>query len=564
MGVDIETRYTPVVANGYGECDFRDPSSNNIVIENYRHIYASEFVNNISIVKCRTQYIFFNAYSIKSMVFDKIEENWYSVFPHAIVSIGNKKYIINNKGENIFPIIYDKIYNWGDCFNVVLNGKEGIIDKFGNFIVDFKYDCVFGFWDNKILVRLNEKVGLVTTKDEVVIPIIYDELYFYTADVLPARIDDKWCVFNSKGKIVVPIYYDDVSVFDADDYLTVNLRGKWGCIDKNGDVVIPIIYEYPISFVESYEPTEYARACLNTKSGVIDRNGVAIIPFIYDFIVTHHVEVFIVSLNGKCGVVNQKGEIIIPIINDIMSGIGDLMLYEVGFRVSLNGKYGLANKKGKFTTSAIYDSIYHIGKDLFRVQFDKKWGIININGEIILPIVYDFLQVSDTIEEDSHILIAEINEKKGLITQRGKILTNLIYDSITVFAEGLFYTLKDGKYGITDTEGNVLDSEGYIYPRTLLKDFCKSNMCKEFLERMNKKSSDIAEKRQSFYRLKFYKKTEKETYKYALIDNLGNIVLYPEYDDISEVEENSGCFVLFIEKPIDIIDVKGNSVLLSR
>lgn len=519
-----------------------------------------------SIVERKHQYVFFNAITKKKLFFDFIDEKWHFEFPHSIVSIGKKKGVINSKGEIIIPIIYDELYSWENCFNVVLKGKEGIIDNCGNIIVDLKYDGIYGIYDDKMFVSLNDKLGLVTTNDEIVIPIIFDELQYFTADVLPARINDKWGVFNSNGKTIVPIYYDDVSYFDTDDYLPVKLNNKWGCIDANGDLIIPLKYDNPISFVRKYnERLEYASACLNGKYGVIDRNGVEIIPFIYDFIETHYVDVIIVQLNGKSGVVNNKGEIVIPIKFDVGHGrCGSIRLLKgVGFKVELNGKVGLMNSKGKYVVSVRYDSLYDIDNGLFKVQLNENFGVINEKEEIILPIIYNRLYASDTAEEDSNYFIAKINEKEGIITQSGKIVIDFVYDSISDFAEGLFLLIKNEKFGIADTKGGLIDPDSYINNNQLLEDFCKSTLCNEFLARMNASKCKKEDQSKSFHILRFGQRTmnNDNTNKYALIDNLGNIVLYPEYDEISVVDEGTGCFILRRDKMIDVIDVNGNSVL---
>lgn len=120
----------------------------------------------------------------------------------VIVSSANKQFYANNgvpfcKKDNK-PFLSD----CGDgLYEICRNGKWGVIDDQLNPVVPCKYDCVWSFDRNDlIMVRINHQYGLV----------------------------------NKQGQEQVPVIYEDITE-DKDGAYTVKQNGNKFKIDKNGN-----------------------------------------------------------------------------------------------------------------------------------------------------------------------------------------------------------------------------------------------------------------------------------------------------------------------------------------
>ncbi len=62
--------------------------------------------------------------------------------------------------------------------SVGLNGKIGLIDKSGKFVIKPKFDYVWSFGEGLVAVKLNGKYGFIDKSGEFVIEPIFDDIYY--------------------------------------------------------------------------------------------------------------------------------------------------------------------------------------------------------------------------------------------------------------------------------------------------------------------------------------------------------------------------------------------------
>ncbi|MBE5821767.1 MAG: hypothetical protein E7311_04170 [Clostridiales bacterium] len=171
-----------------------------------------------------------------------------------------------------------------------LNGKNGIIDLYGNEIVPFIYDYISSFSEGKACVMLNDKVGYIDYTGEVVIPIQYDSeeymyyefghekivydytyasgYYHYEADAVADEAGNRYAHY---------CYY---TPYFANGYAMVKKNGKYGYINTNNEQVIPCIYDELGEMNDYYVVT----AGINGKYGAIDMNNNVVVDFKYDYV----------------------------------------------------------------------------------------------------------------------------------------------------------------------------------------------------------------------------------------------------------------------------------------
>ena len=125
----------------------------------------------------------------------------------AWVSKDHKDGYINQKGEEIIPLIYD--YAWGDTRDIRREFKNGVVP-----------------------VRLSGKHGYIDRNGDEVIPIIHDASGAMSEDVVCMKLDGKWAYYDIWGNQLTDFIFDDAEDFE-DGQALVLFDGDYYVIDKD-------------------------------------------------------------------------------------------------------------------------------------------------------------------------------------------------------------------------------------------------------------------------------------------------------------------------------------------
>ena len=202
-------------------------------------------------------------------------------YSNGIISVcDNGKYgFINDHGEPICDIIYDScvhdesiylavkqngkwaymkqngematLFKFDEVFpfdksgyaRVEVDGKYGIIDLQGEWVIEPKYDYIgykieyFSDIDQTLVeVKSQNKYGIINIRGEEIIPCKYEYLGKYSEGYIPARKDGKWGFITIEDKVAIPFEYDYANEF-KDDVARVRVGDEWLYIDKDGNRV---------------------------------------------------------------------------------------------------------------------------------------------------------------------------------------------------------------------------------------------------------------------------------------------------------------------------------------
>jgi hypothetical protein len=72
-----------------------------------------------------------------------------------------------------------------------MNGKWGLIDKKGKYIIDPEYDDIESFHEGLALVELHGKSGYINRQGEIVIPIVYEQASVFQNGQALVSLDGK-------------------------------------------------------------------------------------------------------------------------------------------------------------------------------------------------------------------------------------------------------------------------------------------------------------------------------------------------------------------------------------
>ncbi len=195
------------------------------------------------------------------------------------------------------------------------------------------------------------------------------------------------------------------------------------------------------------------------------------------------ISIYIVKENGKLNAINSEGEILLENKFDDVKEINENDIVFIK-----NKKYGLISSTGEIKIEQQYDDLQYVFNGYYIAKKADKYGIINTSNETILPFEYTnisyrkeagFIEVNKDNQAVSQILnnkfeqklegiISEVNQEKGYF--RIRINDEYKYynfnfeekkPSEVLSSNTLFLSKKDGKYGYTDKDGNVVID--YIY-----------------------------------------------------------------------------------------------------
>ena len=277
-------------------------------------------------------------------------------------------------------------------------------------------------------VKMNGKHGLINPKGDFIVPPTYESVIFFRGGMgiifntqLQEKNAEKLIILNYKGeKIFSSTKHLDLYREMTDGLQGLSLSGedyrsaKLGFIDAKGKTIIPFVYD-PISPVSDGQ-FQNGRAVLfkNGKLGIIDKKNKIILPFTIQNAGPGGHEIAkdgsakIGLLNGDILLVNPAGKIIkkektndnptrnIPDSDNIIKNIPNNFGLYSSFFVDKNGKklsnetyrdigdFKFGDKNTTQTLCAI--TMKNIGKIENQVFV---YGIIDANGKEVVPFIYD-------------------------------------------------------------------------------------------------------------------------------------------------------------------------------
>lgn len=279
-------------------------------------------------------------------------------------------------------------------------------------------------------------------------PYIEDLEKDYALSILklfPFVNNGKWGYINKTGKIEIKAIYDEIGFF-SEGLAAARLDEKYGFISKSNESVIPFNYDGVYDF-------ESNRALIekDDKMGMIDRIGSYILHPIYEDIGSLNENKFFFLKDSLYGYMDINGKII------IQEKFEEAFSFENGVaKVFINDKQAIINSNGDYLFPPLFNRVKKFSDSLYLVKEDNLWGIAKPNGNLILPCSYDNIG-----ELKNNRAFITSNQKIGFIDKSGKVIISLKYNApynyqeVCNFHLGLATVLKNGKYGMIDTLGNI-------------------------------------------------------------------------------------------------------------
>lgn len=378
------------------------------------------------------------------------------------------------------------------------DGKYGIIDFSGKRITKAIYDDIesLKYREGSLIVKQADKYGVINIKGKEILKIQYDEIKsdeYYTEEndyqeagfVVQNKTEDgyRYGYLDKNGKEVLEIKYNEIQRItdikeNKDAYLLTSKNGKYG-VTQNKKVIIE----------NSYEEIEYNKTSKifivqkNSKQGVISQEGKEILPIEYDYILCTGNKIT-TKKDEIVEIYNTKGEKQSSKYDNIL----DTGNEEYIITIDNNDQFGVINKNGQTLIKNEYQYIEYAFANYFIVTQDGKVGVINTNNEIKIKPNYDTIQrVKDkeilqaitsntnTIEMYNNKIEKQVSIKEAVLYSYDNYIKlvsnndmkyldnngNIISNKELLQNNKLFSYNKEGKWGFTNKEGNIIVEPKY-------------------------------------------------------------------------------------------------------
>ncbi len=255
--------------------------------------------------------------------------------------------------------------------------------------------------------------------------------------------------------------------------------------------------------------------------------------------------------NGKWGIMNRKGNIIVPAkYDDIGYSFHEGLLY-VGLecKTSWGGiltecqKTGFIDENGKEVIPLKYEKVGTPSEGLIPVKQDGKWGYVNLQGETVLPCKLDG---AESFSEG--LAAVRVNKLWGYADKQMNVVIRFALLDAKPFHEGLApvkIPLEKIGYGILEGKWGVINKKGEVI---VPPEYDEISLFREGFAIVAQKDAKES------VGFDFDSKT-----KYGIIDKEGNEIVPPKYDKIYEFHE--GLAKVQLNGKWGIIDTKGNIVV---
>lgn len=390
-----------------------------------------------------------------------------------IVVIVTIIYFITNNEDNVEENI---TYNYYKYYS---NEKFGVIDKFGNILIEANYQDViipnpsygilFLLENDEIAKVVNEKNEPIFTEFEKVLPVPVSGLIGeipYEKNVLIYQKAGKQGLMDFSGKQLTKAIYTTIEslpykegelLCKTDDKVYIlkeNGKGKIK-LENNIEIIADGYFEE-----NNLEKSGYIISKVTSdgiKYGYINYKGKQILDFEYDSIerINNDNNYLIVRKNGQYGLY-KNNEVIINCNYQEFKHEEDINLYFV----KRGNLYGVLDENGKVIVHVNYPEIQKKGIFIEAISADNTKECFNLKGEKVEQFnAYNSIEKSKY--DSTYIAISEDYSYK-LLDNNYNVLTTEKYEYMDNILSGIYIAKDtDGKYGVINEQNIKLIENKY-------------------------------------------------------------------------------------------------------
>jgi hypothetical protein len=382
--------------------------------------------------------------------------------------------------QELIPFFNGKYKNWGYCNTkkeiVITNlfreanpfideraiigfssGKYCVINKYGNFLTECKYEKIFPFSGGYAAVLLKGKIGFINTDGKEVVPCSFDYSEFvkyrFSEERALVKSSNGYGYIDPAGKLVIDFQYSRATGFHDGFALVVDKNRVYSMIDTSGKVIVTLN--------GCTDNHDYAEGSMSIKKdgkwGFIDKTGNMVIPFMFTNCWEFSEGLAVAQKGKKMIYIDRTGKTVLE-----PKGATSLGEFHEGLaRIEKDEKEGFINRDGKIVIPCIYGRVYDF-KDGYAVVEESGW-----NGK-------EWYTVNGVIDKLGK---PALTFKDGLIDASNRLPEGLFHAN-NKDGSSYYVSLKWGDFSDTYEKNRIAAAEAaYIwptatdYPKYIIGDF---------------------------------------------------------------------------------------------
>lgn len=275
----------------------------------------------------------------------------------AIIELDHKQGLIDSSGGTLIPPVWD-FMDYASCGHSLALDFESMMYRYirvqGERNLTGSFDIAHAFSENRAIVIQDGKYGVIDEEGNWIVQCQCDDMLDqYHAGLLGAKKDDQWGYLDLEGQWVIPPQWDTVSDFAPNGLAAVCQDGAWGYIQRDGVVAIQTMYASVHDFMGSYAVVNQ-----NNRYGLVDSKGEIVIPCIWNDISYRSDEpIAVKNDDGFYGFVDMENHVVIDFDYVQASGFQN-GLAEVQTIQGDPGSCQWINRQGELVFSGEYWALY--------------------------------------------------------------------------------------------------------------------------------------------------------------------------------------------------------------
>jgi hypothetical protein len=336
---------------------------------------------------------------------------------------------------------------------VTVNGKVGFIDRTGNFAIEPVFDKAWWFIPGvgRTSAERDGIFGVIDKTGSWVFQTNYQQVHFATArdkDRISVfgwnfKNADRWGLLDLDGRVVLDADFDQTIHHCADGRLEAYKNKEWLYFKGDGSPLQPLDGRLVDASCFGGVPPYTLK--IGDKFGLVDAGSSPLTPVHFDAITWAGPGARNVKIDGKWGRVGRDGRWLLEPKFDYLSAGVDV------FVASIDGKRGFMRSDGTWLIEPKFDAARRRDDGNAFVTFSGATGVLRLTDQswVVPPRPGVMCDIPNAI-------MWQTDGKRVILSRAGETWVDIGAEQIGINLDfGLLTFLKNGKWGLVDTAGQV-------------------------------------------------------------------------------------------------------------
>ena len=349
---------------------------------------------------------------------------------------------------------------------VTLDGKIGFVGRDGNFVIEPIFDKARAFERGigRTSADRNGVVGVIDRTGAWVFRTAYQDMFLAITykDRIPFgwhfRKADRWGLLDLEGRVVLDADYDQAVQRCEDGRMVAYKNKEWLYFRLDGSPLQPTDGRLMNASCGGAPPYILK---VGERFGLVDADSGPVTPVRFEALVAGERGIKNAKIDGKWGRIGADGRWVLEPKFDYLSGHADL------FVASIDGKRGFMRSDGSWVIAPKFDAAQRRSKDAAFVTLSGATGVLRLEDQS-----WTVAPRPGVMCDIGHAIMSQNAGKRAILSRTGETWIDVGAERVgTNLNFGLLTFLKDGRWGLVDTAGQVMVEPQYDDPVYFMSGF---------------------------------------------------------------------------------------------